>query len=603
MKFINKQILIRMLTNESAAVSVMFATVFPSLILFYSLAFDGANLNNQRARLMDGINQGVLAVALTDNRQKTEADRQNNKTALSAYTRYYLPGVTVPESELNIEVALNTNTKGRVVSVDYSAAALAQVKTMLGSVNDSGLGTAVDIAADSGAGVVRRTLSQVHTPTDFLFVVDFSGSMNSQVSGDKITRIALVKKIFAEFIDLALVENDIAGNTIGMVPYSVGTPERLDIDNILGGKETGCSFVGKLKDSYNIDFNYWYNKNVRPGSNWSSSDSNVSNDLAAGYYHNVVRAGYTADYFLSDLHYNNIVKENISPKTWSEMVSRGWCQTNQTHGKAVGRYEKSCEVGGKKSIFALNNDAGILYNNEFTENYQKAGALMTSAYGHSSIININTLDVDATLADGYLFSDTAITTYITLFSTSSYYRPFSEMCANAGATDSAEKFKSVTKPKYYSIPLTRDIATLKQVQSMVVGGNTDSANGLLRAVPVIAKGQNAKKVIILLTDGEDTGSASSGPKALTNLLVRDKKLCSVIKEGLLKYPEGTPTTSVDIYYFSVVDDDERIKFWGDNCVGTKNSIVAKNYKELMESMTAIATKGQVKFINKNEETD
>lgn len=594
MKLINKKILIRMLTNESAAVSVMFATVFPSLILFYSLAFDGANLNNQRARLMDSINQGVLSVALTDNREKTEADRQSNRETLSAYTTYYLPGVTVPESELDIEVALNTNAKGRLVSVDYSAAALAQVKTMLGSVNDSGLGTAVDIAADSGAGVVRRTLTQVHTPTDFLFVVDFSNSMNTKVSDDNITRIALVKKIFAEFIDLALVENDIAGNTVGMVPYGIGTPEILDIDNLAGGKETGCSFVGKLKDAYNIDFSYWYNKNVRP---------NASATTTAKYYSGVREAGYYADMFLSGYHYSNVVKENISPNTLDEMISRGWCQNNGTTDKKDGRFSVSCEVGGKNSIFALNNAAGILYNNEFEENYKKAGALMTSADAHYSIINVDTLDVDATLADGYLFSDAAITTYINLFMTSSVYRPFNDMCAYALPDNSAARFKSVTKPNFYPIALTKDIATLKQVQSMKASENTDSTNGLLRAIPVIAKGQNPKKVIILLTDGVDLGGTKSGPLGLTNLLVRDKKLCSVIKEGLLKYPEGTPTTSVDMYYFSVVDDTARMKFWGDNCVGTKNSIVAKNYQELMESMTAIATKGQVKFINKDEETD
>jgi len=32
-------------------------------------------------------------------------------------------------------------------------------------------------------------------------------------------------------------------------------------------------------------------------------------------------------------------------------------------------------------------------------------------------------------------------------------------------------------------------------------------------------------------------------------------------------------------------------------------IEARDYKELTESLTAIAAKGQVKFINKNEATD
>lgn len=566
--------LLRMMLIESAAVTLSFAAIFPALILFYSMAFDGASLNNKRARLMDGVNQGVLAVALTDNRNATAADKLYNKNMLGTWVRYYLPGVTVPDADLAIEVTERTDEKGTTLSVDYSGSALAQVKIALSGSSDAGLGPAVDMSADQSIGLVRKSFTQLSTPTDFVFVIDFSGSMLG-------TRIKLVKSIVADFASMALVENNI-GNTIGIVPYSIGTPESLDKDNLAGGKELGCSFAGKLNSAYRIDdFDFWYNKNLR---------DNASTVKAAAYY---------ADKYLYENYYNSIVIGAISPATWGELVSRRWCQANNSSGTSVGRYNRSCEVGFPSSLFADNDNSALSYKSEFTNNYKKATQLMVSSSKHLNIINIDTLDVTATLAGDYLFSDAAITTYIHQFMPNTK-RPFYYMCEGAFGGYSAKNFKSVTKPNYYPIALTTNITDLDPFQSMTALGGTDSVNGLLRAIPVITKGNNSRKVIILFTDGEDSGSVSAGPLALRNLLVRDRGLCSVIKNGLLKYPAGTLTTSSEMYYFSLVSDKARIDFWQDNCVGAGNAIEAQNYKELMTALTAIASKGQVKFVNKNE---
>jgi Flp pilus assembly protein TadG len=60
--------IVRLLRQEYGAITVMFAIMFPLLMMFYSVAYDGANLQSSRARLADGLNQGVLAVAILDNR-------------------------------------------------------------------------------------------------------------------------------------------------------------------------------------------------------------------------------------------------------------------------------------------------------------------------------------------------------------------------------------------------------------------------------------------------------------------------------------------------------------------------------------------------------
>lgn len=568
-KAINK--LRRVLLGESAAVTLMFAAIFPSLVLFYSLAFDGANVNSRRARLMDSVNQGVLGVALTDNRNLTEAHKKANKTLLGAWTRYYLPGVTVPDEALSIEVSEKKDGKGNVVSVDYTASAQAQVKMALSGANDVGMGPVVALTADSGAGVIRKNIRSIATPTDFIFVTDFSGSMK------KYGRIEMVKKIVAEFASMALVTNNI-GNTMAIVPYSVGTPEILSRDNLMGGKETGCSFVGKLTDAYRVDLDFWFNKKV-------------------GSTRVLKTAAYNADKNLSDKYYNNIVMKNITKGAWSDLISRGWCIKNKKGGSGQGRYDYSCEAEPSLSMFSQNNDAGVTYKKEFEDNYLKAMDLMSMASTHSNIINTKTLDIEATLAGDYLFSDAAITTFRYLYSAE---RPFTKMCNGGLSSYSAGDYKSVTRPNYYPIALTSDPSAFTVFQSMTPLGDTDSANGLLRSVPVAAKGKNTRKVIILLTDGQDSGNSTTGPLALRNLLVEDNNLCGVIKEGLLKYPKGTLTTKVEMYYFSLVDDTDRMAFWANNCVGSGNAIVAKNYNSLLAQLTAIANKGQVQFINKDE---
>ncbi|ROP59614.1 Flp pilus assembly protein TadG [Enterobacter sp. BIGb0383] len=562
----------RALLGESAAVTLMFAAVFPSLVLFYSLAFDGASVNNKRARLMDGVNQGVLGVALTDNRNLTSANKTYNKTLLGAWTRYYLPGVTVPEEELSIAVSVKKDDKGKVVVVDYTASAQAEVRMMLSGSRDVGMGPTVAMTADSGAGIVRKNIRQIATPTDFIFVTDFSGSM-------KDGRIAMVKTIVDAFVQLALVQNTI-GNTMAIVPYSIGTPEVLGRDNLAGGKEIGCSFVGKLKDDYRIDLDFWFNKNV------SSNSSDIK------------RVAYDVDRLLATKYYESIVMKSISSKSWSDLISKSWCQDNGRDRSSDGRYRYSCESEPGVSIFERNDGSVVTYKKEFSDNYKKAYSLRASANSQYNVINVDTLDVKATLADGFLFSDAAITTYRHLYSAE---KPFSVMCNGALPDYDYKNYKSISKPNYYPISLTTDPAAFTVFQSMTPLGGTDSANGLLRAVPVAAKGINPRKVIILLTDGEDSVALDGrGPSALSNLLIRDNNLCGVIKQGLLKYPKGTPTTAVDMYYFSIVDDPGRMKFWANNCVGSGHAIVAEDYQSLMDALTAIANKGQVQFINKNE---
>lgn len=585
--------LFRLIKQDSGAIAVMFAIMSPLLLMFYSLAIDGANFQSSRARLADGLNQGVLAVAMVDNRNITSVHKTENMELLRQYLTYYLPNTTIPPSELDIAVVLNYSENNDLKSVDYSASGKARVHPMLGASAESqgrpGFSANVDINASSGAGVVRKTIEKIKYPTDYVFVVDFSGSMLESSAEAGLTRIELLQSVVTEFARTVLEDNE--QTTVGIVPFGIGVPVALNKKNIMGGNELGCSFVGKLNSKYkDVDFDFWYNK--------SRQSSTTVTEKAQSYYH---------DYAL-ETYYSTIISL-ASGLNQAGMVSRGWCVKNAANGSvSTGKATYSCDADERANLFK-NYD-------EFKNTRSAALDLMSAAEKHWHVVNIDTLDFDATLADDYLFSDAAVTTYIHTYSSLSM-RPFGFMCNSALETSPewstatlASNIKTIDEPKSYLIELTSDPAAIDDFAKMSVlkGVGTDSSGGLLRSVPVIAKGVNTRKVIIIVSDGDDSdsdgSSSESGPIVVTKKLHETYGICNKIKSGLLKYPEGTKTTQSDMYFISVVDDkstNSRIKFWANNCVGSENAIVATNYKNLITSLMGIAQKGSVNYINKNDE--
>jgi hypothetical protein len=64
------------------------------------------------------------------------------------------------------------------------------MRPIIGAQQEVGFDSAVDIRADSGAGVVRKTFEVVRFPTDYALVLDFSGSMQELSSEPGMTRIS-----------------------------------------------------------------------------------------------------------------------------------------------------------------------------------------------------------------------------------------------------------------------------------------------------------------------------------------------------------------------------------------------------------------------------
>ncbi|MNC34745.1 hypothetical protein D3C75_831990 [compost metagenome] len=143
---------------------------------------------------------------------------------------------------------------------------------------------------------------------------------------------------------------------------------------------------------------------------------------------------------------------------------------------------------------------------------------------------------------------------------------------------------------------------------IVNGAFSDSSSGLLRSVPVIAKGINPRKVIVVISGNDDknlsaSASSATGPLAMTQMLHKEKHICSNIIDGLKHYPKGTLTKASDIYYFSIGDDtsaQQRSQFWSDYCVGQNHAMFVSDYEKLMAGLNKITQSSSVHFINNTE---
>ncbi|MCW2477427.1 hypothetical protein [Candidatus Symbiopectobacterium sp. NZEC151] len=578
--------------RESGATTLLFAIMFPMLLMFFSLALDGAHFQANRARLADAMNQGVLAIAINDRCDYVadkecgikHGNKEANEKLLSRYLNYYLPNVAFNDNDLDVMVSLNRDNAKKLTSIDYNASGIAILHPIFKKYNEVGFSDNVLIRADSSAGTVRKSMEQKSLPTDFVFVVDISSSMGGEINGLKSgIKYDILKDAVVNFSQTILNSNE--KNTIGIVPFNIGVPVKLSKKNVFGGKETGCSFVGKLKKEYaefknkRVDFDFWYNKNFA----LKNKDINQQDEIITSYYKSIVSPGLGL--------------------TMAKMVDdKKWCaEISKMNGNSFPFY--SCDADPRANLRA--------HPEEFTLHYHKADKLSTLAKNYLNVVNVETIDFDETLKDDYLFSENSVTTY-TYFPYHDKDGMFNNMCFDhwhtiklpresdvKKITDYAEFSRNRESPTSYLIELTSKADVISHFKTMKIqGGNTDSSSGLLRSLPVIAKGINPKKVIIMVTDGEDSGR----PKELATALHKEYHICKRIKEGLLNYNKIHKTVEVDIFFISLAKDGldgKNIKFWKEFCVGNDNAFVVDNYLSLVNILAKISKKEKINFIDKS----
>lgn len=599
--------------SESGAIAIVYVIVFPILLAAAAFAIDGSLALNRKARLADAASEAVLAIAAIDNRLANETARNVNKSIAKEYIHYYLPDNIEQIQRLDISMTDNIDEEG---FVDYSLNASVNIPTLLPltKMGFSSFDDTVNVGnKGDNSGNARKFITTTATPADYVFVVDFSDTMNSPYvgyNGLATTRLGMLQTV---------VNDVISGNThpdsqFALVPFDLGVPFKVqdavnaalpykNQKNEAGGELIGCSTLYVPRSAYspaNIDYAFWANKHIM------QEEYPIYTNNKNTILYNVDRSRY--------LYYRFIVGEAINEDI-GDMQKRGWCVHNAQSGVPTGLYLFSCEEDPNRSIFTDANQE------KFYDQYDRVVNLTQTMRGassleRSSIFNSQTIDYDATVDINNLFSNSNVQEFIQPWAPNMYeYRAFTGMCqsatplqtvSNSLSQEQAEKNMAATiksaYPRAFLIPLTTNEAERRNLRTnfmgMVAGGGTDSSAGLLRSVPIIAAGKNTKKVIIVISDGEDEVDP-----AIVSTELHSRGMCDAIKSGLKSealYAQnkiGVVAETAEIHYVSINDDStnaERIAFWGKYCAkgvdetdSTQYVHTATDYSSLISTLRAI----------------
>lgn len=617
--FITKIIVFLRMKNGAFALS--FAIMFPFYIVLLSLAIDASMLLNKKARLADSLNEAVLVIAAVNNYNETATDLQQNLKILDQFLNFYLPESTYDLDDLQIKVkVVNDINNSHSNYVDYRVSAKVSINTFLplAHLGLPGFNHTVLISNyNTNSGNARKY--ENYSAIDLVLVVDFSRSMNEETTLDlngssQVKRIDVLKKVVDSVVDKLL---KVTGSKIAIVPFDIGVPVISEHKNEFGQYDLECSVLFIPKPSYQINYKFWANKFVDAK---RDKFEYVNNSIKANeiiYYMDNARYQYYLNMFLPV--YPEL--DNDMDKLVNNPFS--FCKFNSNGSISTGHAKYSCEWDDINSIFREENLA--LIKNEYSKVILNLKTMRSSVetmngLGYISFMNNESVDIEKTING--MFDRNNIINFIQPWAPNMVeYRMFSEMCQSGMATYISTPTENVIREKdeydngikvtvgqayqqlalakdlgripTYLIPLTDNKEELASFNKMLPSGGTDIITGLIRSLPVLADGKNLNKVIVIISDGEDM----EGPKLLTDKFLKND-LCNRIKSDIRTktIPE---TKKLEMYFISVnaSDNNERLKYWADNCVGAEHAILAENYEDLIETFNSIMQVETGYFIN------
>ena len=577
---------------QKGGVAVIFAILLPFVFSVCALAFDGARILMKRARLADALNEAALVIATSSDGTGSEEEKKKNADLLKRYIGTYFPQDELKSSSVTMRTSIDSET-GKTVTI-YDISAQLDVKTVLplGS-----LAPSFDpVIGLTNRGSVRKDISTMQVPADYVFVVDFSGSMKLNSDDASQTRIELLKKAVDEITTNSLKNEP--KTTFGIVPFEKGIPVKRAV--VRPAEEFGCELTMVTYPKYDIDYDFW--------SRLILSEDTKSNKLLRRINLHHYRYRYHLEHIMLKEGYSSM--EAYSKATGvcesiETLKDKGLAQYTGLNSNANFPVPYVCDFMPKDDYLNLRfipAPRGIEANLDIIENQEGAFRDMIFIQGYGvpigldgDIFGFDVVDVEKTIAQMF---DTNITkvwaipdfqlmvkykypTETILHSIIHRQGPFHTPCQSSTVKDSAGNQLN------YLIELTDDINKLAEFQKMEPKGGTASTTGVLRGAQILAKGTNPRKVMIIISDGEDNDvdlkeafhNPSKGPR-----------LCDAIRNELPN--NSVNTDQVDIYFISVVGtntDVLRAKYWEDNCTGPGNSFVATNYKDLMDKFTAIVS--------------
>ncbi|QHB33975.1 VWA domain-containing protein [Yersinia canariae] len=217
--------LVSFIKNESGAILLSFIILLPILIGLILLSLELSFLIQKKAKLSDAIEQATLALTVGNHDIPDAIQAQKNNDLVSYYAKAYLPSEKF--STPIIEINNNLSHLEYDVNITMNYPAYFFKNTIITRANNN------IIATDSGSA--KKHLAKRSEPTDIVFVVDYSGSMEDSFEHSKSTesKIDVLRKIFINLNDKIKNNNDI--NILGFVPFSWGS-------KIIEGDKTFCHY-------------------------------------------------------------------------------------------------------------------------------------------------------------------------------------------------------------------------------------------------------------------------------------------------------------------------------------------------------------------------
>lgn len=641
------------IASSHGGVLILFAFFLPFIIILFSFAFDGSRYNILQARQIDAIQQASLSVAVSD---VSAPDSDSELERIRNYLRYYI-GDNATDFNVGIEIFNLTdkdNGNYQVYSTKSTSIIPPMIKGILTGKDIIGFNEKQKVMAPENAGLVRVKKGILNDPADYVFVIDFSHSMNNsfdQTSPDETTegpsKLDFLKQISVELMGDILDASD--KSTVGIVPYAIGvmTWDRQETNQV-GGTYVDCSFSGVVKEKYKSAVDnlwFWHNKTgiYWQGDNYSAKNhfvdykrlksrdfSILENRLAEasrwsahhwGYYNKTLSD--TRDLWCSDL------PKALKTSTYD------WLAKSCDYQKSSRLLDFTPgDVTFPVGDIGQDGTLGYFVYNE--NNFRSAIDLMIVAEENMSVINTETFDYERSFSDGYIFKKENIISYPLIISpnhspTSSFFTheayhpsrngegivsPFRYMCQQDyytsflaqqyRAVSAKQRVKQNISPNNYIIELTNSKNDISELKTMKTSSGSDSTTGLLRALPVISQGVNKRKVIVVISDGLDIINtdgpfSGKGPGVFSDYMHKSKQVCVDIKDGLKKYSANT--SEVDMYFISLASKfelDEALlsaKKWENYCVGEGNSFTASDYDSLRKALLGIGGTQQINYIN------
>ncbi|WP_156103086.1 TadE/TadG family type IV pilus assembly protein [Erwinia sp. 9145] len=535
--FMIKRRLRKVICGTTGALAPAFAVLLPVLLGMLSLGIDGSNAMSQRARLSTAMAEASMGVAAAGKTEMTAGESQETNALIDNYLRYYIPAM-IGKPEINIVTSTDAENEYDLNSLNYHFAVRVNVPLLFRAI--PGLNREVTLGISE---LKIRKFSSI--ATDYVFVMDFSDKQ-SGLQMDGLKRV--VKQISHEVID------NNPDSRIAYIPFSVGVPVLLNETNERGGRKIACSILFVPTPEYAINYAFWADKNLITSSDWN----------ARMYEMDRYRYQY----------YNEIVR-TATPVIAETQMQQRWCKANSESGRTVGQYHHSCKTADEPYSDIFSEDSSKIIKEE----YQKAFHAWSRHNALMTIMHQASADLDAMLEK--MFTEEAIINLpLPWTPLRYYYRTFDNMCQSGGWSMNSGDMAHA-QPKSWMIELTNDLQRLESLQTMTQAGKAQISSGLLRSVPVMAKGKNRRKVFILLHDGQH-----GGWDGVTQELLKEKNVCGKIKEGLIARAQ-TKDTTVDMYYISTSFSGENVAIWGRQCVGKERATTATSEKALIDILRSI----------------